>query len=68
MPIIEYKCKTCEAVAEHIIPHPVPDEIQCKECGHMAAKQLSMFAGYKWGAGNNSASTVPKKYRGGKNE
>lgn len=64
MPLIEYKCKACEKTVEEIIAHPVPDEIQCKECGHMMAKQMSLFGGYKWGKGNNSASTVPKKYRG----
>ena len=67
MPIIDYKCKSCDKTEEHIIPHPVPEEIQCKECGHMMAKQVSMFGSYKWAPGTaTSASVVPKKYRGEK--
>ena len=64
-PLIEYVCAECTHIKETIVSHPIPEAEICEKCGKEATRVISYFAGYKWGASvNNSASTVPKKYRG----
>jgi putative FmdB family regulatory protein len=62
MPIHDYECLTCHKRDDYVVKHD--EKVVCKFCGNDQLQLRMSAPGHYKIKGNNSASTVPKKYRG----
>lgn len=66
MPIFEFKCASCGAQFETLVPTANVTSAKCPGCGsEKTTKQLSVFGGIKMGGGAGECPSAPHCGGGG---